>query len=129
MLQYLHEDAAWLRTRKISEVVWGEQVEYPMCIMTLNFLTQMQKLLRSCVVVALVFMFRTPDSTRWWWTLVFWVALFQIWGGDSPNQHVLYLVRRCWADLLTSCWRVRSKRIQAWSPFGMGTCSRDWCRS
>ena len=33
------------------------------------------------------------------------------------------------ANLLASCWRVRSEQIQRWSPFGMGTCSRDWCRS
>jgi hypothetical protein len=66
MLLLLREDVERPRTRKISEANGIEQVEYPTCMMTLNFLTQMQKLLRSCVVVAHAFMCRTQDSTQQW---------------------------------------------------------------
>jgi hypothetical protein len=80
------------------------------CMMTLNFLTQIQKVLRSCEVVALAFMCPTRDSTRHWWTLLFWVVSFQISGSNSLSQHVLYLVRLCcgWFALwlLTNTFRV-----------------------
>jgi hypothetical protein len=46
----------------ISEADQREQVEYPACMMTLNFLTLMQKLLRSYVVVALAFFVRPGDN-------------------------------------------------------------------